>query len=317
MARQVVVDRDGLVDGVQLVEAVVAEPAHAQVQVDLGGRAGAQGRGDHRCTSSAIRTNAAMPSDSPRASGSTPAATSAASAAAADPAIPLSTPRSALRRWANAASTTAKTCSRVTVRGRRLVMGPGDQAGVDVGRRPEHVAADRAGPADVGVPRRLHRRDAVHLRARRGGEPVGHLRLHHHQPVLQRGQHGEQVQQHRHGHVVGQVRHQRGRRRTRQLGRRAARPPARPRTGRPGAGAYSAIVSGSSPASFSSTSTATTRAATSSRARVSEPSPGPDLEHHVVGRDAGLADDPAHGVGIDDEVLPALLGRAQVHDRGQ
>ena len=44
-----------------------------------------------------------------------PACASAASAAAADPAISLSVERSVLRRCANAASTTAKTCSRVAV----------------------------------------------------------------------------------------------------------------------------------------------------------------------------------------------------------
>ena len=38
--------------------------------------------------------------------------------------------------------------------------------------------------------------------------------------------------------------------------------------------------------------------------------PGTDLEHDVVGPDAGDGDDAADGVGVDDEVLPALLGRA-------
>ena len=37
-----------------------------------------------------------------------------------------------------------------------------------------------------------------------------------------------------------------------------------------------------------------------------------DLDDHVVVADAGVADDAADGVGVDDEVLPALLGRAQV-----
>ena len=97
--------------------------------------------------------------------------------------------------------------------GRRVATGPGDQAGVDVRCRPEDVAADRPGPAYVGEPGGLHRRDAVDLRAGPRGQPVGHLRLHHHQAVLERGQQGEQVQQHRHRHVVGQVGDQRGRRR--------------------------------------------------------------------------------------------------------
>jgi hypothetical protein len=42
-----------------------------------------------------------------------------------------------------------------------------------------------------------------------------------------------------------------------------------------------------------------------------------DLEHHVVAGDARLADDPAHGVGVDHEVLAALLGGAQVEPIGQ
>ena len=42
-----------------------------------------------------------------------------------------------------------------------------------------------AGPADVGVPRGLDAGDAVDLRARRRGQPVGDLGLHHHQPSLE------------------------------------------------------------------------------------------------------------------------------------
>ena len=42
-----------------------------------------------------------------------------------------------------------------------------------------------------------------------------------------------------------------------------------------------------------------------------------DLEHDVVGSDPGVADDPAHGVAVDDEVLPALLARAQVELVGE
>ena len=52
---------------------------------------------------------------SPRASRVDAGGASAASAASAEPASPRSAPRSVLRRWANAASTTAKTCSRVAV----------------------------------------------------------------------------------------------------------------------------------------------------------------------------------------------------------
>ena len=59
----------------------------------------------------------AMLLDTPRAFGSTPAATNASSAAAPLPAHPDSAARSVLRRWAKAASTTAKTCSRVALVG--------------------------------------------------------------------------------------------------------------------------------------------------------------------------------------------------------
>ncbi len=52
---------------------------------------------------------------SPRAPGSMPAARSALSAAGGDPAQPVNAARSVLRRWAKAASTTAKTSSRVAV----------------------------------------------------------------------------------------------------------------------------------------------------------------------------------------------------------
>ena len=64
---------------------------------------------------SAILANAAMSITSPRAVGSTPAARRQRSASAALPAQPASAARSVLRRWAKAASITAKTCSRVAV----------------------------------------------------------------------------------------------------------------------------------------------------------------------------------------------------------
>ena len=113
----------------------------------------------------------------------------------------------------------------------------------------------------------------------RGGEPVGHLGLHHHQHPAQRRQHLEQVQQHRDRDVVRQVRDQRGgRRRTR---RRSAgrdlqrvggddREPVgerRARARRPSRAAARRAAR--------SISTATTAATAGSSARVSEPRPGP------------------------------------------
>ena len=70
-----------------------------------------------------MAANSATVSASPRAWGETPAARSASSAAAPEPAHPASAARSVLRRWAKAASTTAKTSSRLALvsggRGRR------------------------------------------------------------------------------------------------------------------------------------------------------------------------------------------------------
>ena len=175
-----------------------------------------------------------------------PAAASAASTASAG-AMLRSAPRSALRRWANAASTTAKTCSRVAVVRRRLVVVHATRPESTLGAGQKTLRPIGAGPAYVGVPGGLDRRDAVHLGAGRGREPVGDLGLHHHQPVLERGQQREQVQQHRHRHVVGQVGDQRSRRRAGQRRRPAARRRAPPRTGRPGPGR----TSRSSPAAAS------------------------------------------------------------------
>ena len=68
-----------------------------------------------RALAAAIRANAAMSMTSPRAVGSTPAASRQRSASGAPPAQPASAARRVLRRCANAASTTANTCSRVAV----------------------------------------------------------------------------------------------------------------------------------------------------------------------------------------------------------
>ena len=117
------------------------------------------------------------------ACGSMPAWASAASAACADPASPAAWRAASCgagrRRRRRPRTPPRATRSSTAARG-----GPGDQAGVDVGGRPEDVAADRAGPPYLGVPGGLHRRDAVGPGARRGGEPVGDLGLHHHQAVL-------------------------------------------------------------------------------------------------------------------------------------
>ena len=244
------------------------------------------------------------------------AARSASSARAGEPAQPASAARSVLRRWANAASTTAKTSGRGAVVTRRLPPMQRDQAGVDVGRRPEHRAPDGAGAARLGVPRDLHRRHAVDLRARRGDEPVGDLGLHHHQPVGDRREAAQQVQQHRHRDVVGQVGHDR------------------------------AGLGGGSVSSRSASACTTSRLAAYDGARAVDrvaqragehrvdldgdhpagcreqtqregAEPRADLEDDVVRRHLGGAHDAAHRVGVDDEVLPQRLGGPQAEPRSR
>ena len=170
--------------------------------------------------------------------------------------------------------------------------------------------------ADVGVPGGLHRRHAVGARAGRSGEPVGHLGLHHDEPLLQRGEQREQVQQDGHRDVVGQVRDQRGRRRVDdRSSRRASASTTVSRSAR--SGACSSTVRGSRAARRPSISTATTCRATSSSARVREPRPGPISRTTSSGPTPDVPDDPAHGVAVDHEVLAALLARPQVELVGQ
>src|SRR5690606_21844452 len=130
-----VVERDGVVDRLHLVVPVGPPRAHPEVQVDLGGDADPHG-GRHgrvrtlvpllaqrlahrrRLPSAATAANCSTVSDSPRVLGSTPAARRISAARSAPPAQVASAARRVLRRWANAASTTSNTSSRVTsVRG--------------------------------------------------------------------------------------------------------------------------------------------------------------------------------------------------------
>ena len=180
-----VVEADGEEDVGQVVEAVRAARADRELDVDLGGDAdgpighgvrhlratavavdrsssgaGSAARRPPRSRSptrprglcSAMAANSSTVSASPRACGETPAATRAASAAAAD------RPSRPARRAASCgAARRPRRPPRRPRSGRRWSdrLGPpdqGDQAGVDVGRRPEDVAADGAGPLDLGVP---------------------------------------------------------------------------------------------------------------------------------------------------------------------
>ena len=182
---------DRLVDRGERVVAVGARRTDGQLEVDLRGRPHGHGvtrqarewiaprsvaTTDQRPVRRPSRAKSSTPSASPRQPGRCPPRAAPPRPRRGEPAQPRQRARSVLRRWAKAASTTAKTSLAVAA-----VAGGGsrrrqrDQPGVDVGRRPEHVAPDDAGPAHVGVPGGLHGRDAVDLRARAGREPVGDL----------------------------------------------------------------------------------------------------------------------------------------------
>ena len=212
--------------------------------------------------------------------GSMPAARRQPSASAALPAQPASAARSVLRRWAKAASMTAKTCSRVAVvtGGSRRVNA--DEPGIDLGRGPEDVHADDAGLAHAAVPGGLDGGHAVGLVAGPGRHAVGDLVLHHDQAVLQPREVLEQVQHHGHGHVVGKIRHQRGGSAGSSVTFMAS---ARTTWKFPAAcGRNSATVGGRRAARTGSISTATTRAGGVQQAKGQRPEAGADLQHGLA-----------------------------------
>ena len=219
---------DRLEDGDQVVVAVGPHRTHRQLQVHLrrdadGDRSGGGGtvvrRACHGDNLGAARPRAPRSRSgrsprrraAPRAAAGRPRPRrSTSSAATAPPAQRARAARNVLRRWANAASTTANTAARRRSR-------PAARRG---SARPARSRRSAPARTPCGRPtrpcgrrrtRRLDRRDAVRARPRRGGEPLGHLGLHHHQHPAHRGQHVQQVQQHRHRDVVRQVRHQCGR----------------------------------------------------------------------------------------------------------
>ena len=262
---------------------------------------------------SATRAKSATCSCSPRTVGSTPAASSASSAAAADPAIaasadahhlaPLPERRIDDREDLGSRSRSSPVGSRRRHR---------DQTGVDVRGGPEDGAADQAGAPHVGVPGRLDAGHAVDLRARAGGQPLGDLELHHDEDPLDAS-----------GSVASSCRSTGtatlyGRLATSAVGagpggrRAAARRPPPPGGARRASGANSATVSGRAAASTGSISTAVTWWPRSSRASVSEPRPGPTSSTTSSSAELGGSHDPPHRVGVDDEVLATLLGRADV-----
>ena len=82
-------------------------------------------------------------------------------------------------------------------------------------------------------------------------------------------------------------------------------------------GANSATVSASPAASRGSISTATTLRASPEQAQGQRAQARADLEDAVIAAQVSRGDDPTHRVGVDDEVLPALLGRPDVVALGQ
>src|SRR5690625_4312406 len=110
------VERHRLEDGGERVVALVVGSPDPQREVDLArGTDLDRDRGGHRPSGpcSAMRAESVMASRSPRSRGPSPAARRAASARSADPAQPARAERRVLRRCPKAASTTAKTSSRL------------------------------------------------------------------------------------------------------------------------------------------------------------------------------------------------------------
>ena len=328
-----VVERDRVVDGGQVVVAVAAQrPADRELQVDLR-------RARARVTELAMtavtpiersgprRSVLGQPGERPRRRaprpgrrGSMPAARSAARRPAGDPAQPASAARSVLRRWAKAASTTAKTSARVAVVGRRLAGGSSaTRPESTLGAGQKTVRPHRSGAAHVGVPGGLHRRHAVDP-ATRAARPAGRRPRPAPSPAPVRD--GREAA--RAGAAAPAPRRC-----------RAGSPPARWAAGRAAASSRSAsavtTVSRSAyagarardghaaarAASTGSISTATTvrprAAAQGQRAEA-----GPDLDDARRRRATlGGAHDAAHGVGVDDEVLPERLGRADAEPGGE
>ena len=219
-----VVERDGVVDGRHVVEAVRPRRTDSQLEVDLRRRASGHRRCAHATTLGLLRRYVAPPGGrSPSRRGPRRGSAGRCRRPAAPPRRrPASPPspsaaRSVLRRWANAASTTANTSARLAVvaGGSRRVMATSPQSTLGAGQNTARPIA----PARFTSAYHALLTDGtpyVRLPGRRG-QPVGDLRLHHHQHPPQRLEALEHRQQHRHRDVVGQVGDQRGRRRARQV----------------------------------------------------------------------------------------------------
>ncbi len=197
-----------------------------------------------------------------------------------------------------------------------LAAGPRDQRRLDIGHRPEHVAADRPREPQLGVPSRLDARHPVRLGARPGGEAVCDFGLHHHEACRDRREPLEERQQDGHGHVVGQVCHQRRRGRPGQLGdlHRVGGDEVEVR------GLVGGVLRDRGRQLRRQDLVELHRGDV--RCHLEQPEgqrsqAGTDLDDNVIGADTGRTHDASHGVGVDDEILPALLGRADAAGLGQ
>ena len=322
--RDLVVEADRVEDGGQVVVAVrragrrrgsrLTFAARARSPIDGGGAGGAPRTGRPPPTAGRRADQAAAIGRSPRRSAPRRAPAGRRPAGAARP-----RPRPASRP--SAASAAAQRLAALREggvdHGEDLLAGGGRRRGSrrvqatspesTLGAGQNTLRADRAGPAHVGVPGGLHRRHAVRLRARGGGQPVGDLGLHHDQPraqaweALAAGAAAPAPRRCRAGWrparwaAVRAARRRAARRPATTSSRSACAgrvPPRWPAAGRPAPGRPRPRRPARRPRAGRGSAT---------RAR-------PDLDDHVVGADAGGAHDPAHRVGVDDEVLPALLG---------
>ena len=253
-----------------------------------------------RC--SARRIQSARVSSSPRASGRSPQSTRSSGVAR-----PARERRSILRRWPKPASTRRNTAlrRRSSPGGgrRRSSTRPDSTRGWGTNTRGRHLADD----GGVGPPRPPHRRDAVGLRSRAGGQSLTDLELHEHEHPLDRRRPLQQVEHQRGGDVVGQV----GDEDPGRMGGQQRRPVEAKGIaldhGR--AGWLDHVAQDRSEASVDLDGGHRRPGLEQRQGERTEP--GAHLDHVITGSDAGQPRDPAHGVGVGHEVLPERPGGRQ------
>ncbi len=193
------VDRDG--QRLELVEPVGAGPEHAQGERELG-------RGqelDRHAAARVMAAHASRSSASARACGSTPAASSTAERAVAE--LGLQGPAEHLAALAEPGPYQAEQrVGRRDVHRGNLVAHDAHQRRLDLRWRHEHGRGDQADEPGPPVVRDLHGDRAVVAPARRRGEALSDLALHHEQQGADHRCVFEEPGDDRRGHVVRQVR---------------------------------------------------------------------------------------------------------------